>query len=217
MQGYNINVVVNNTTISQQDQAFIKLVFDTLASTIANGADSMEIEHKAPIGLSTTSSIIQKLTTRQLANLVGMKVNKDGTVVPNPNPVFNIDETTRAKIAQSVKTSIQLGEDHTQAVKRLQSVIADPQRADMIAHTETVRAYAEGRKTYAHQAGAGFKVASNGTATDICADNVAQGPIPIDEDFISGEPNEPFHLFCKCLTTYLWANSVDEAKSQWEL
>lgn len=217
IQAYNINVVINHDAVSAQDQAFIKIVFDTVAATIANGADSMQAEHGVHVGLSSTSSIIQQLTTKQLANLVGMKVNKDGTIVPNPKPEYNIDETTRSRIAQSIKTSIQLGEDHTAAVKRLQSVIADPSRADMIAHTETVRAYAEGRKTYAYQSGAKFKVWSDNNATDVCADNTAQGPIPIDEDFVGGAESEPQHPFCKCQTTYLYADSLDEAKSQWKL
>jgi len=216
IQAYNVNVVINNDAVSQQDQAFIKLVFDTVAATIANGADSMQEEHGANIGLTSTSNIIQQLTTKQLANLVGMKVNKDGTIVPNPNPVYNIDETTRSKIAQSIKTSIQLGEDHTAAVRRLQKVIADPARADMIAYTETVRAYAEGRKTYAYQSGAKFKVWSDNNATDVCADNTAQGPIPIDEDFRSGDESEPAHVRCRCLTTYLYAGDIGEAKEQWD-
>ncbi|HVB24107.1 MAG TPA: hypothetical protein VNG51_19370 [Ktedonobacteraceae bacterium] len=215
IQAYNINVVINNDAVSQQDQQFIKVVFDTMATVMATGASSMETEAGIPIGLSSTSSIIQNLTTKQLANLVGMKVNKDGTIVPNPKPEYNIDETTRNKIAQSIKTSIQLGEDHTQAVKRLQSVIADANRADMISYTETVRAYAEGRKTYALQSGAGYKVWSDNNATDVCADNTAQGPIPIGEDFVSGDPNEPAHPRCRCLCTYIYADSVDEATAQW--
>jgi len=216
IQAYDVNVVINNDAVGQQDQAFIKLVFDTVATVTALGADSMEVEHGLPVGLDSTSSIIQNLTTKQLANLVGMKVNKDDSIVPNPNPQYSIDETTRTKIANSIKTSIRLGEDHTQAVTRLQKVIADPARADMIAYTESVRAYAEGRAAYAQQANATFKVWSDNAAIDICADNASQGPIPIDQDFVSGNPNEPAHPHCKCLVTYLWADTVDEAKSQWD-
>ncbi|MDE2104287.1 MAG: hypothetical protein KGL39_44025 [Patescibacteria group bacterium] len=207
VQAYNINIVVNNDAVSQQDQAFIKLVFDTVAAVNALGVDSMEAEYKAPIGLNSTSTIIQQLTTKQLANLVGMKVNKDGTIVPNPNPAYNIDETTRGRIAQSIKTSIQLGEDHEAAVKRLQKVIADPERADMIAQTETVRAYAQGRAIYAKQANATGKYNTDRNAIDICADNTAQGIIPVEEDFVSGDPNEPFHVRCRCLTSYIWDDS----------
>jgi hypothetical protein len=209
VQAYNINIVINNDAVSQQDQQLIKIVFDTVASVMAAGSESMETEYGRPIGLSSVSSIIQSLTTKQLANLVGMKVNQDGTIVPNPKPEFNIDETTRSRIAQSIKTSIRLGEDHTQAVKRLQSVIADIDRADMIAHTEMVRAYAQGRAIYARQSNATGKYWSDSNATDICADNTAQGIIPIDDDFVSGDPNEPAHPNCKCLTTYVYGDPAD--------
>lgn len=206
IEAYNVNVVINNDAVSQQDQQFIKVVFDTIATVQGLGVDSMEVERKSPIGLSSTSSIIQQLTTKQLANLVGMKVNKDGTIVPNPKAEYNIDETTRARIAQSIKTSIRLGEDHQQALKRLQAVIADPERADMIAHTETVRAYAQGRAIYARQSGATGKYWSDSNATDICADNAAQGVIPIDADFIGGAPNEPQHPNCKCIVVYVYGD-----------
>lgn len=206
LQAYNVQVIINNDAVSQQDQQFIKVVFDTVATVISLGVDSMETEFKSPIGLNSTSSIIQQLTTKQLANLVGMRVQKDGTIVPNPKPEFNIDETTRSRIAQSIKTSIQLGEDQSQAVKRLTSVIADPERADMIAHTEMVRAYAQGRAIYAKQSNATGKYWSDSNAIDICADNTAEGIIPIDADFVSGDPNEPAHPNCKCIVTYVYGD-----------
>lgn len=201
---YDVNVVINNDALSQQDQQFIKVVFDTVATVASLGVDSMAAEFKSPIGLTSTSAIIQQLTTQQLANLVGMKVQKDGTIVPNPKPEFNISETTRSRIAQSIKTSIQLGEDRAQAIKRLQSVIADAERADMIAQTETVRAYAQGRALYAQQSNATGKYNSDSNAVDICVDNTAQGIILIDADFISGDPNEPFHPRCRCIVTYVY-------------
>lgn len=203
IQAYNVNVVVNQNVVDQQDQAFIKLVFDTVLTATTLGADSMEEEVGMQIGLSSTSALMQDLTTDQLANLVGMKVDKSsGLIVPNPNAAYNIDETTRSKIAQSIKTSIQLGENQQQAAERLSKIIADPIRADMIAYTETVRAYAQGRAAYAQQSNAVGKHWYDSNAIDICADNTAQGWLPIGADFISGDPNEPAHPNCRCITIY---------------
>ena len=203
VQAYDVKVVVNNDAVNQSDQTFIKLVFDTLASTIALGADSMDEEFSIPVGLSSTSAIVQDLTSDQLANLVGMKVDKTtGLITPNANPAYSIDETTRSKIANSIKTSIQLGENQQQAVERLMKVIADPVRADMIARTETVRAYAEGRAAYAKQSNAVAKHWYDSNAIDECADNTAEGWIPAGDDFESGDPNEPAHPNCKCITLY---------------
>lgn len=206
VQAYDVNVIVNKDAVSQSDQQFIKIVFDTVATIQSLGADSMEEEFGAPIGLSPTSTIIQELTTKQLANLVGMRVQKDGTIVPNPNPAYQITDTTRNKIAQSIKNSIQLGKNQQEAAKALQDVIADPARADLIAYTETVRGYAEGRAEYARQSNASGKYWSDRSAIDICADNAGEGIIPIDEDFLSGDPNEPAHPRCQCLVVYVYGD-----------
>lgn len=209
IEAYDVNVVVNNQQVQNQDQQFIKVVFDTVASATNLGVASAEVEHGLPIGLNTTSEIIQKMTTKQLANLVGMKVQKDGTIVTNPNAAYNIDDTTRSRIARSIKTSIQLGEKHSEAVKRLQNVIADPERASMIADTETVRAYGSGRAIYAKQAGARGKYNSDSNATDYCADNTGEGIIPADADFLFGGANEPFHPRCRCIVSYTYGDPID--------
>lgn len=208
IQAYDVNVMINQDAQDQNDQAFIKIVFDTITTAQALGAESAAIEHGMPTILTSTSSIIQQLTTTQLANLVGMKIDKaTGLIVPNPNPVYNIDETTRSRIAQSIKTSVQLGEDQTAAAKRLESIIADTSRAEMIAYTETVRAYATGRQLYAKQSDATGKYWVNRNAIDICADNSAQGTIAIDDDFVSGDANEPAHPRCQCIVIYTYGDS----------
>ena len=213
IEAYDVNVIINHDAVNQQDQAFIKVVFDTVASIIETGVESGQEEYGRPLpfSLTNTSEIIQNLTTEQLANLVGMKVDKvTGMIVPNPNPAYSIDETTRTKIANSIKTSIRLGENQKQATKRLTDIIADPARADLIAYTETVRAYAEGRHAYGKASGATGKYWSDNLATDICADNTGQGTIPIDEDFLSGDPYEPAHPHCKCITVLVY-DSIDSA------
>jgi hypothetical protein len=211
IQAYDVNVIVNQDAADSADQAFIKVVFDTIAATTVLGTETMILEHgqlsptQMPIALSTTSELIQNLTTEQLANLVGMKVDKEtGLITKNANPAFSIDETTRTRIANSIKTSIQLGETQQEAAARLESVIANPVRADMIARTETVRAFANGRSLYAKQSGATGKYNVDSNAIDLCADNTAQGIIPIDQDFLSGDPNEPFHPNCRCQVIYTY-------------
>lgn len=207
IQAYDVNVVINQDALDQNDQDFIKIVFDTIATVQSLGVESMVVEHGMPIGITSTSNIIQELTTSQLANLVGMKVDKaSGNIIPNPNPVYSIDETTRTRIAQSIKTSVRLGEDQQAAAKRLEGIIADSARADMIAYTETVRAYGEGRKLYAKQSDATGKYWSDRNATDICADNSGEGVIPIDDDFVSGDPNEPAHPRCQCIVMYTYGD-----------
>lgn len=206
IEAYNVDVIINQNAAANEDQQFIKVVFDTVATIQALGADSMETEFGIPISLTSTSAIIQDLTTGQLANLVGMKIVDRGKptehLIQNPDPVFQIDETTRKKIAQSIKKSIQLGKNQKEAAQDLVKFVGDAKRAEMIAYTESVRAYATGRKEYASQSGAVAKRWYDSNATDICADNTAQGWIAFDEDFLSGDEMEPAHIYCKCNTIY---------------
>jgi hypothetical protein len=199
---YDVNVVVNQDAVNQQDQAFIKLVFNTVATATELGATSMETEHGVPLGLDSTHNIIQKLTSEQLANLVGMKVDDNGILVPNPNPAYSIDETTRDKIVSSIQNSIQVGNTQQEAADALGDVISNPVRADMIARTETVRAYANGRQTYAEQSGAQAKSWQNFGATDVCVDNTNDGWIALGANFASGVPNVPTHPNDRCIVIY---------------
>lgn len=210
-KAYDVNVVVNQNEVQQQDQAFIKLVFNTIATTAELGVQSLVVEHNLPIGPTSTSTLIQNQTTEQLANLVGMKIMDKGLptehLVPNPNTAYSIDETTRSRIANSIKTSIQLGEDQTQATERLMDVIADTDRADMIARTETVRAYNNGRRLYALSSGAVAHMWQNFGASDICVTNTADGWIPIDQAFASGALNVPTHPRDKCIVIFSYDSS----------
>jgi hypothetical protein len=211
IQAYDVNVIINKDQVNAHDQQFIKVVFDTVASVIELGAESglEEYGFALPVGLTSTSAIVQELTTEQLAHLVGMRIDKQtGLITPNPNPRYSIDETTRSRIVNSIKTSIRLGENQKQAAARLFDVVADSARADMIAHTETVRAYAEGRHAYGEQSGAKGKAWNDANATDICADNTMQGIIPIDANFVSGDPYEPAHPHCKCLTVLIYGDDI---------
>jgi hypothetical protein len=40
-------------------------------------------------------------------------------------------------------------------------------------------------------------------ACEICLDNADEGPIPVDEDFPSGDYTAPAHLFCRCGVQYV--------------
>lgn len=210
---YDVQVIVNKDIIQQEDQAFIKLLFDTVQTTTSLGMDSMEVEHELHLGLTSTSKIVQDLTTEQLGNLVGMRVNPDtGLLEPNTNTyidqatkeetTYSIDETTRNKIVQSIKTSINLGEDQADAAARMQKVITDPYRASMIAQTEGVRAYSNGRMAYAQQSGAVAKDWTDHGATDVCVANTADGWIPLAQAFTGGVQAIPQHNWCRCNNSF---------------
>lgn len=205
---YNVNIVVDRNALKNGDAEFVKIVFDTLAAAAALGHKTGEEIAGIPIIGGSVADTIQALTTEQIANLVGKKV-VDGKLVDNPDATYAIDDTTRARIASSIKESIRLGENQKQATKRLQQVIDDPKRAAMIARTEAVNAFQKGKAQYARDTGAiGKKWVTYG-AVDICSDNAAQGVIPVWADFVSGDPEPVAHPNCKCDCLYYYPGDTE--------
>lgn len=202
VQAYNIQVMINETEVAAQDQEFIKILFNPIAKLQAAGAEAAGIQYGKPIPLPSTSTIIQDLTTKQVGALVGKTTNDAGRLVNNPNPAFNVDNTTRDLINNAIKKSINLGYSQDEAADEVATYIADPNRAEVIARTEGVRAYNIGSNQYAQTAGMLGKFWTTAGATDYCQDNQDEGVIPIGQAFGSGAEFAPAHPNCKCYTAY---------------
>jgi len=75
-------------------------------------------------------------------------------------------------------------------------------RAEMIARTETIRADCQGNlaayKNSALVSGKSWLLGSEHPADDECDDNAAEGVIPLDQDFSSGDEAPPAHPNCTC-------------------
>lgn len=115
-----------------------------------------------------------------------------------------ITDGTKERIIASLKSSLQDGLDKDQAAERLikEKIINDPARAKMIAHTEQVQAFTEGRKAVGDEVGARFKVWDNGQpgACKYC-EPLHETKIPWDEYFVSGKLSSwaaPLHPNCYC-------------------
>lgn len=204
---YNVDVIVNDQAIDDTDGTFITVSLEIVNDLQATGAQAGDNLYDIPLGIQGTDAILQQLSKEQVAGLVGKKIDLDGSIVDNPNAAYNITETMRDDIVESIKTSLTLGETTQQATARVQKTIANPYRAQLIAQTESVNAYQQGLAEYARQAGAQFKQWTTAGATDICADNEAQGAIPIDQDFISGDSEPTAHPNCRCGLIYLWSQT----------
>lgn len=200
---YNIDVIINDDQLDQTDGAFITLSLDIVTELVATGAVAGQNIYDMPLGLSSTSANIQKLGLSQVASLVGKMVQPDGSIVNNPKAQFNITETIRNDIAQAIKAALAQGETIQEAIARVQSVIADPVRAQRIARTESVNAYQQGLAEFADESGAVGKEWQDVGAIDICAENTAAGPIPIDDVFPSGDSEPTAHVNCRCGIRYI--------------
>ena len=117
--------------------------------------------------------------------------------------VKNLSKTTHKRIKSSLFTSLDLGEDRNTMIDRLQKVITDRRRASVIAHTETIRAYTQGRIEVANELkDLGFETVkvwmdNQPGACPICiglhGERVKEGKM-----FSGGFDGPPAHPSCRC-------------------
>ena len=137
------------------------------------------------------------------AEMIGMKRNADGDLVPDSKAEFNISETARDEIQSKVETAIQEGwsaQDLADEIEDVGSFSAD--RALMIARTEIIRANNEGHLIAFRESGVvemkAWTTAEDGDVCEICQGNEDQGPIPLDDAFESGDDAATAHPNCRC-------------------
>lgn len=95
--------------------------------------------------------------------------------------------------------------------KEFASLVRD--RAETIAATEMRAAIESGEQTVATERGATHKIwmtVSDQAICEICEGNEAQGPIPINDAFESGDDAPPAHPNCRCTATYFTDTGAGE-------
>lgn len=118
--------------------------------------------------------------------------------------VRNVTDTTRKRINQSLAQSISAGLERSDAARALVPLIKDEYRAEVIAHTESVRAFSQGRiQTLTNLGIPSFKTWRNTfDPCEICIDLSRHPAIPIDQDFDSSYIGQidapPAHPWCRC-------------------
>lgn len=193
-----VDVIIEDGPMEYWDKLFIEVLFDPVTQAVALGAQAGETLYSVELGLSDTSAVVQRTARELVAQLVGKKIDKDGTIIDNPKAKYRINDKTRKDIRESISTSLSLGEDQNAAVARLSKTIKNPKRAGTIARTETVNAYQEGLVTMGRESGAVGKEWQTVNAMDICAENANQGIIKLNDQFASGHLAPAAHPNCRC-------------------
>lgn len=164
-----------------------RAVIDAITSLVAVGGQNAELVYGINIGITPLTDTIIEAARKQTATLV-----------------TGVTETTRNLIRQSVATSMQSGEDLDTAMRRLNMVLNNPKRAELIAQTESVTAYQRGQYVFATQTGAKKKTwESIAGACRICGpmDGVT---VDIDDLFPNGALLPPGHPRCRCTAYYTY-------------
>lgn len=201
--------------------ALVTAVPQSLDNVYLNSAkaafDQLGIEHSNLVNQVNIDAL--SYATQRGAEMVGKSL-VDGVLVDNPDATWVISEATRDEI-RSLVAEVQSGNlKLTDLAREIQNAGAfSPERAQLIARTETMAANAQGSL-------AGYKTArKNGVnvlkawepdedACPICLANADQGAIGLDEDFDSGDPAPPAHPNCECVLVPVVGEDDDEGSSE---
>lgn len=115
--------------------------------------------------------------------------------------IKGIEQTTLDRLGNALAEALEAGDNLTTTADRLKSILDDPARAALIAHTETARAMSQASMAvYRANHQRGKRWLAEPDACPICEANADQGPIPLNRPFASGDEATPAHPRCRCAT-----------------
>jgi SPP1 gp7 family putative phage head morphogenesis protein len=140
---------------------------------------------------------------QRAAEMVGMRVDALGHLIPNPRAAWQITEGTREYLRADVAKAIAEGWSNDRLAAALADAYAfSKERATVIARTETNRAAnmgaLEGYKVSNVVGSKEWLTAEDDKVTPDCAMNGDAGPIPLTAAFPSGAQAPPDHPNCRC-------------------
>jgi len=148
-------------------------------------------------GLIAKADVTFKLTNQKYIEML----NDQANYLLNQS---SIDNTTREQLINLIKN----GKLDGMTIDEIASEIDDQfgeiskTRADVIARTETAQAMGSANNATMIENGVQTKhwVLAGSNVCEICQGNADDGSMPVDEEFSSGDMNEPAHPRCECYT-----------------
>jgi hypothetical protein len=172
------------------------------------------------LGVTDRSDLVDQVNTKatdwarfRAAELVGMRRDEDGNLVPAPRAAYRIDDTTREQLRDVLTAGLEDNIGLDDLVDDIETSFAfSSERAELIARTEITRANNESGVLAAKEArdelGLGMKKGwlADDDPCDLCQENADEGFIDLDDEFPSGDNAPPGHPRCECTLIY----EVDE-------
>lgn len=165
-----------------------------LGEIFAVGALATEMELQTNLNVGPTNTEEAKFLRKYTLELAG-----------------EITDTTKKRITEQIRTSIEVGETKQDLARRLDKILNNAKRARAIAQTESIRAYAEGRIAVGRRLGIPYKQwqAFVGSACRICSMSNGQ-VVGLEERFSNGSFGPPGHVNCRCSIKLLYTNPNKE-------
>lgn len=166
----------------------VVIVEPHIEAIAAVGVQAGEAIYRVPVDYSDLSDAVYKAAKTQTAEMV-----------------TQVTKTNRKLLQQAIEKSIRSGENVSGLIARIQKVVNNPVRAEMIAYTESVNAYQIGTRQFALETGAISKTwESKLGACPLCLplDGLT---IAIDELFTVGKCqvlHPTGHVRCRCGLRY---------------
>lgn len=191
----------NNKTTKAAD-ATIQIAFDGFDDEYLPQVQSINIDTLTAVALYAGKEAMSQVKPDDTFNLQNPRVVnwlKEHALADATSIIETAKDEVRRRISDGV--------DNGLSVQEISDMIAsffDTQsewRALRIARTEVISGYAQGSIEAYKQSGVVEKKQwlTNGATDDLCLENQAQGPIPLDESFASGDDAPPLHPNCRCV------------------
>ncbi len=178
----------------KENQTLTATIEINLGELFAIGAKATELQLQADLNIGPHMTEEAKFLREYTVKLSG-----------------EINQTTKKRITQQVKTSIEVGETKQELTDRIDTVLNNPKRARMIAQTESIRAYAEGRMAVGRRLKIPYKQLQSFQvdAGEVCG--MANGEVvSLEQPFRNGLQMPPFHPSCRCSLKLLYTNPNDK-------
>lgn len=203
-----IDVLVDRLDLSGFD-----VIVDATAEDLGALASDTARAALVQVGVTDAQDLVDVVNERAVAfardraaELVGKRWTAAGELIDNPNAKFAITETTRDTLRSVIADGLEDNIGIPAIAANIETSAAfDAERAALVANTEVRAANSQGALTgYRAAAEKGIKVKKAWSLgpepCPVCIANADQGPIPLDQDFVSGDDATPAHPRCVCST-----------------
>lgn len=153
------------------------------------------------------------------AEMVGMKRNAAGDLVPNPSAQWRIDDSTREMLRGAVELALTEGQSADELrVAILDSHAFSEARAEAIARTEIARADVagamEGYRTSGLVVGKTWSTSQDDLVSEECQQCEEAGIVGLDDNFPTGVDAPPNHPNCRCTVLPVLDDEMPAGKNQ---